>query len=112
MKFLVDESVGNKLANILKNLGYDIVFVGDRTPAIKDEEVLSFSDDENRVLITADKGFGKLIFELKMHISGLILLRTLTRDPEKRFEMLKDILDKTEGKFIVVRKGQIRVKKL
>ena len=110
MKFLVDESVGNKFANLLKNTGYDVLFVGDVMPEVEDEKVFAFAESENRILITADKDFGELTFKLKLRINGVIFFRTLTRNPEKQFEMVKDILNKAEGKFIVVKEGQIRVR--
>ena len=47
-----------------------------------------------------------------MSVRGVIFLRTLTRDPEERFDLVKDVLDKAEGKFIVVREGQIRIRRL
>jgi len=112
MRFLVDESIGNRFAELLKNAGYDVVFSGDAMPQVADEKVLSFSAYDKRVLITADKDFGNLVFKLKIHVNGVILFRVLTRDPEKRLEMVKDILDKAEGKFIVVSEGRIRLREL
>ncbi|MBI3035368.1 DUF5615 family PIN-like protein [Candidatus Woesearchaeota archaeon] len=112
MKFLVDESVGNKLANLLGSAAYDTLFVGDVMPEVDDEKIMAFAESENRVLITADKDFGELAFKLKFRINGVIFFRTLTRNPEKQFEMIRDILDKAEGKFIVVKEGQIRIRSL
>ena len=112
MKFLVDESVGNRFAALFKSLGYDVIFVGEAIPEVDDAEVLSFAKHEKRVLITADKDFGFLIFKLNMLVDGLILFRIRTRDPEKRLEMARGILDKAEGKFVVVKEGQIRIRDL
>ena len=112
MRFLVDESVGNKFANLLKRSGYNVIFVGEAVPEVDDTEVLSFAKHEKRILITADKDFGFLIFKLNMLIDGLILFRIRARDPEKRLEMSRAILDKAEGKFIVVKEGQIRIRDL
>ena len=111
-RFLVDESVGKKFADVLKNSGADVLFGGDSMPELADEDVLSFANKENRILITADKDFGELVFKLNMSARGIIFLRTLTRDPEERFELVKDVLDKSEGKFIVVKEGQIRIRRL
>lgn len=112
MLFLVDESMGNKFAAFLKNAGHDTVFAGDAIPEAMDEDVLSFAAREKRVLITADKDFGKLAVQLKIPVRGVILFRTLTRKPDKRFELAKSVLDKAEGRFIVVKEGQIRVRRL
>lgn len=111
-RFLVDESVGKKFANVLKSAGVDVLFGGDVMPEVADEAVLSFAKLENRILITADKDFGELVFKLKMSVRGVIFLRTSARDPEERFELVKDVLDKSEGKFIVIKEGHIRVRGL
>ena len=112
MRFLVDESVGKKFSNILKDSGKHTIFAGDVIPEVDDEDVLHFADEKDLILITADKDFGELIFELSKSSAGVILIRTSISDPEKRFEMVKDALDKAEGKFIVVKEGQIRVRNL
>lgn len=112
MRFLVDESMGNKFAALLKDAGHDTVFAGDAMPEATDEYVLSFAARQKRVLITSDKDFGGLVVQLKRPVSGVILFRTLTREPAKRFELAKTVLDKAEGRFIVVKEGQIRVRRL
>ena len=112
MRFLVDESMGNKFAALLKNAGHDTVFAGNAFPEALDEDVLSFAAREKRVLITSDKDFGKLVVQLKMPVSGVILFRTLTRKPARRFELVKSVIDKAEGRFIVVKEGQVRVRHL
>lgn len=112
MQFLVDESVGKKFSDIVKDSGRNVVFAGDAIPEVDDEEVLRFANEGDLILITADKDFGELIFKLGKSSAGVILIRTSVTDPEKRFEMAKDALDKAKGKFIVIEVGQIRVRNL
>lgn len=112
MRFLVDENLGNRFTNILNESGYDALFVGDIMRGALDEKILAFAENENRIIITDDKDFGELIFRLKLTSRGVILLRILTTDPEKIFEMVVAVLDKAEGKFIVVSEGHIRVREL
>ena len=112
MKFLVDENLGKKFTNLLTQEGYDAVFVGDVMRGAPDEKVLPMAESEKRVLITDDKDFGELIFRLKKGGCGVILFRTLINNAEKKFEMVKDVLDIAEDKFIVVSEGRIRIKEL
>lgn len=91
--------------------GYDAVFSLDLLPRADDEQILNFAEKNGIVLITDDKDFGELIFRLNKPSSGVIFLR-LPKDPVKRFEKIKDILDTAERKFIVVKEGQIRVREL
>jgi uncharacterized protein with PIN domain len=112
MRFLVDESMGNRFATLLKKAGHDVVFVGDAIPEVMDEDVLSFAARENRVLITADKDFGELVVRFWASVKGVVLFRTLTRDPLRRLELAEGILEGAAGRFIVVTEGRVRVRRL
>ena len=54
LKFLVDECAGKRLAVLLVEAGYDIIYVGDWKPSSSDEEVLNKAESEERILITDD----------------------------------------------------------
>ncbi|MEK6949047.1 MAG: DUF5615 family PIN-like protein [Nanoarchaeota archaeon] len=112
MRFLIDESLGSRFAKVLSANGYNILFAGDIMRGAPDENVLSFAEKENLVVITDDKDFGELVFRLKHPTKGVILLRASTTNPEKLFEMAKDSLYKSKDKFTVVSEGQVRVRKL
>lgn len=112
MRFLIDESLGSRFAKVLSTHGHTILFAGDIMRGAPDENVLLFAEKENLIVITDDKDFGELIFRLKHPTKGVILLRASTTNPEKLFEMVKGLLGKSEDKFIVVREGQVRVRKL
>ena len=71
-KFLVDECAGKRLATLLVEAGIDVIFVGDWKPSSSDEEVLSKAEGEERILITDDKDYGKLIFRLEKPSSGAL----------------------------------------
>ena len=77
MKFLVDESTGKKLAKLLATK-YDALFVGDILKSAKDEDILKFAERDERILITDDKDFGRLVLMLGKPSSGVIFLRTST----------------------------------
>ena len=76
LKFLIDECTGRRLAILLKNAGYDVVFVGGWKHSASDEEVLRKAEEGDRILITDDKDFGELVFRLGSPSKGVILLRT------------------------------------
>ena len=112
MKFLVDANLGRKFANLLKHAGYDVIFAKDMMPLFRDEEILAKAEKEKRTVITNDKDFGELIFRMGRSASGVILLRTSKTNFNERFELVREVLDKAEGKFIVVKEGQIRIRDL
>ena len=112
MKFLVDANLGRKFTELMQHAGYDAIFAKDLMPLSQDEEILAEAENEKRVVITNDKDFGEMVFRLGRTAIGVILIRTLATDSKKRFDLVKDILSEAEGKFIVVREGQVRVRKL
>lgn len=112
IKFLVDESLGNRFSVLLASHGYNSVFVGNIMRSAPDDEILSFSEKENFVIATDDKDFGELVFRFKKSAKGVILFRTSATDPAKLFEMVKGVLNKSEGRFIVVKEGQIKIRDL
>lgn len=116
LKFLIDESSGFKLYKFLLEKGFDVKFVGNIMAGASDEEVLTFSEKEKRILITNDKDFGMLIFKLKKPSSGVILLRLRTDLPSQRqkyvYSTIKDLPNKLAFNFVVITEGQVRIKKI
>lgn len=114
MRFLVDESTGKRLAELLRKHGHDVIFVGDVMPNSIDEEVLAAAEKENRVLITDDKDFGELVFRLQRPSKGVVLLRFATTQPEVRIRFLENLLESTkiEGSFVILKEGVARIRKL
>lgn len=112
MKFLVDANLGRKFVKLLQDAGHDTIFAKDMWPLSSDEEILAKARDEGRVVITNDKDFGELVFRLGKAAAGVILLRTITTDTDKRFELARGVLGKAEGNFIVVEEGRIRIRPL
>jgi len=115
MKFLADESCDFTIIKELRSAGINVVSVIEHSPGISDEEVLLLAQKEERIVITEDKDFGRLI-----HLGGdkplpvLFLrypfsVRHLIADKllsfiQKREEVLKE-------SFIVIEPGRIRVRK-
>ncbi len=114
LRFLVDECTGKTLAILLKNAGYDVIFVGDWKPSETDEDILKKAEEEDRILITDDKDFGELVFRLRRPSRGVILLRTSTTDPVKRFQLLEKILQSVDlkEKFVVVKDDAVKLRKI
>ncbi len=113
MRFLVDECSGKRLATLLKNEGYDVLFAGDVMPSASDEEIIKKCEEDYRILITDDKDFGELIFRLRRPIKGVILLRIVTV-PERRLKALIKLLKTydVKNRFIVLEEEAVRIRKI
>ena len=116
LKFLVDESTGDKLAEALKDNGYDALYCGKLLPGKPDEEIIKKANDEKRVLITNDKDFGEVVFRLKAVSSGVILLRLKNDKPDNRIRnvltIIKELKINLNKNFIVVSEDKIRIRKI
>ena len=113
MRFLVDESTGKKVCDLLKEEGHDSIYVGDTMPGSSDEDVLTFSENEGRILVTDDKDFGELVFRMSRPTSGVILFRITTKNTQKRFRILLHALknENLEGNFTTIKEDRIKVRK-
>ena len=67
MKFLADEGVDKQIVDRLRQDGHSVWYVAEMEPGISDDEVLTIANQENAILLTADKDFGELIFRLNFN---------------------------------------------
>jgi predicted nuclease of predicted toxin-antitoxin system len=76
VRFLLDENVRARLAMYLRGAGHDITTISDDYAAqLPDTEVLAIAQREQRVLITRDRDFERLIFDGGQTHTGVIYLR-------------------------------------
>ena len=62
MNLLADEGVDRQIVNRLRREGHDILYIAEMEPGMPDEAVLESANRESRLLLTADKDFGELVF--------------------------------------------------
>jgi predicted nuclease of predicted toxin-antitoxin system len=113
MRFLADESCDFAIVHALRAGGYDVLAVSEITPRAEDSEVIRLAVREERILLTEDKDFGRLVYSHGQKTLGVIFLRfpTLVRK-----QIAKDVVklvrrqgEKLAGCFITVQPGRIRV---
>jgi predicted nuclease of predicted toxin-antitoxin system len=115
MKFLLDESADFALIDFLKTLGHDATAIAHDYPyALKDPEVLSIAQQEQRILITSDRDFGELIFRQQLPHAGIILFRLGDESLEIKTEWLSRVLTNYADQltnFMVITERGVRVRK-
>jgi len=116
MKFLVDENVGRSVVRYLRSCGYDVVSVQECCPGIQDLEVCAWANKEERIIITNDKDFGKLIFQERLPNRGVILLRLQDEKVANKIEVISKLLtgygDKLLDRFVVVFESGVKIRPL
>ncbi len=114
MKFLVDECTGIYVSRKLKQMGYDSVSVIECMIGASDYEIIRRAIEENRVIITNDKYFGRLAGFNRL--PGMILLRLKDETIENKMKVVSFIVschfDAIYGNIVVASEKKIRVQKI
>jgi len=116
MRFLVDENFPYPAVDQLRHRGHDAVAVRDLMRGATDEEVLARARLENRVLVTADKDFGDLIFARRDSAPGVLLVRSRSAQPARKVDLAMRVVDglgeTLVGSFVVAGEAGSRVRRM
>lgn len=112
MRFLIDRCAGRRLADWLRQQGHDVVESQERGADPGDRALLAWAASEQRVLISMDKDFGKLIFASGEAHSGVVRLPDVPA--QERISLMESLLarheeDLSSGAVITVRGERIRI---
>jgi predicted nuclease of predicted toxin-antitoxin system len=113
MRFLADESCDFAVVRALRRAGFDVLCISESTPRAEDLEVIGLALREERILLTEDKDFGRLVYSHGQETLGVIFLRfpTLARKQISRdvLNLIKRQGERLVGSFITVQPGRIRM---
>lgn len=118
MRFLVDESLSSRVAELLQSADHDAVHVGDLgLLGAPDDEVMAAARTEDRVLITVDTDFGGLLAFAHESTPSAILVRRAPHRAESQAQLLLAALPEVEqdliaGALVVLSPGQARIRLL
>lgn len=82
--------------------------------ALPDPEIIVLAQQENRIILTADKDFGALVFHAGHQSPGIILIRIKNREP-RNVRILSIFAEKGQelrGKFCVITDHAVRTRTL
>ena len=119
MRLLIDNALSPRLAEGLREVGYDAVHVRDLgMQSAEDAELFDLAADEDRVLISEDTDFGTLLSLRGAAKPSVVLLRHM---PDRSAAALLVVLlanfaaveaDLELGAVVVLEPGRIRVRRL
>lgn len=75
MKLFADENMARAVVLRLRELGHDVLYASEIQPGAADSDWLNRAEAEGRIILTADKDFGDLIFRDRWTSHGVVLLR-------------------------------------
>jgi predicted nuclease of predicted toxin-antitoxin system len=113
MRFLADESCDFGVVRALRAAGFDVLSISESTPRAEDSEVIGLALREERIVLTEDKDFGRLVYSHGQETLGVIFLRfpTFARKQISRdvVNLVRQQGDKLAHSFITVQPGRIRI---
>ena len=114
MRLFADESVDYPIVATLRERGHDVEYVGELSPGIADTEVLRIAVEERRLLITADKDFGDLVFRQNLPTVGIVLIRLAGISPTDKATLVANVIrDRSPdmpGAFTVITPKLVRIR--
>jgi predicted nuclease of predicted toxin-antitoxin system len=119
MRFLIDNALSPRVADLLKAAGHDAVHVRAKgLHTAEDAAVLQAAIDEGRVLISADTDFGTLLTLGGLAKPSVVLFRHGSpRQPLAQANLLLANVealtqDLDAGAIVVLREGKLRIRRL
>jgi len=116
MRFLIDECLPQRLTPLLTDAGHDAIHViTEGRRGLHDPDIWSWAASEQRVLITADKGFPR---PERPAPPGLVLLRLPSHYTGAQItDVFREFIDgggieQAPGHIVVVQPDRIRVRPL
>lgn len=113
MQFLADESCDFAVVRALRTVGHDVTAVKDIAAGATDEEVIRLQLDDNRILLTEDRDFGRLVFASAAQSPGVLYLRFPASTRKALVDTVIALVEQ-EGErlvnaFVVVQPGRVRI---
>jgi predicted nuclease of predicted toxin-antitoxin system len=112
MKLLANAHISRAICGFLDSAGHDCVHAELLSPGLPDEEVLRRALTEERVILTADKDFGELVFRRLLPVCGVILLRFRVPSEAERLALFQrhwPVIERNvPGHFVVATSRAVR----
>ena len=116
MRLLADENVPRPIFEWLQSQGHDVLLAGEVASGESDTHWLTVAENDQRMILTADKDFGELIFRDRLHSHGVVLLRLEDQTLLERLSRMQEVWSVIEanptGCFIVATSRRVRVRPL
>ena len=113
MQFLADESCDFAVVRALRDAGHGVLAVAEVTSRAEDDAVLELARKQQRILLTEDKDFGRLVYGDEQATGGDILARypanVRAHLPSDMLTLVNKVGDDLVGRFVVVQPGHIRL---
>ncbi len=112
MKLLANAHISRAIHEFLLTAGHDCTHGELLSPGLPDDELLRIALAQERVVLTADKDFGELVFRRLLRVPGVILVRLRVASEAERLALFRQhwpVIERcVAGHFVVVSNQSVR----
>ena len=114
MKFLADAHISVEMVAMIRDLGHDWLAASAIPPRMQDIDVLRMAADDGRVMVTADKDFGELVFVHGLACPGVVLIRIALAAETDRVARVRSVwplvLSRLPRSFVTITTSSVRAR--
>jgi predicted nuclease of predicted toxin-antitoxin system len=112
MRFLADENCSFTLISVLIAAGHDVNSIVRTMPGTDDDSVFALAKHENRVLLTHDRGFGRIAEQADERPPAIVLMRLRGMNSRSSapivVQAISDLGESIMGNVVVIEPASIR----
>ena len=112
MKFLADAHISVEMVAMIRDLGHECIDASGIPARMPDVDVLQMAAREGRIVLTADKDFGELVFVHAIACPGIVLIRIGLPDEAARIDRVRTawpaVVSRLPGAFITITAWSVR----
>lgn len=112
MKLLANAHISRAILDFRQSAGHDCLHAELVAPGMADDRLLQLAVEQRRIILTADKDFGDLVFRRHIPAAGVILLRVHAASEAERLALLKKhwaaVERSVDGHIVVVTNRRVR----
>ena len=116
MRWLVDECDDAALVGLLRQSGHEALYVSEISPRATDIAVMNLAERDHRLLLTEDKDFGDLVFRQARPVPGIVLIRIVAMQRQRKAERLIVAIERFGqtlfGRYTVIEQARFRMRPL
>lgn len=116
MRLLADESLDMAVVRALREAGHDVKTTAEKSPGASDEEVAELAKVDDRILLTEDRDFGRLVYADLCGARGVIFMRYPAKARTQIGGEVANLIDsegeRLNGAFVVMQPGRARISRL
>lgn len=113
---LADENINKSIIDEIRNVGIPVYAVVELMQGTEDIDIIEFSRDPPRIILTEDKDFGEWVFAHHIKHISVIFLRYNFKDTDKIIRILINLLENRSSdlhnKFTTITINKIRIRTL